>query len=137
MAALMGVKAKGALAVYANMDWLLLTFDHIWMLQKRRHENPLRQTVLRHPLSLCVDRNSPPLCRGGLPHHQHSLPGLEASEFSHQDDIPFMGDILNDKPLINDIRILGCEALVDLIANVDKVLKIVSNIVGDLAEQKA
>ncbi|CAH2277425.1 Hypothetical predicted protein [Pelobates cultripes] len=29
---------------------------------------------------------------------------------------------MNDKSLINNIRILGCEALADVIANVDKVL---------------
>ncbi|XP_053319624.1 uncharacterized protein LOC128491334 [Spea bombifrons] len=52
------------------------------------------------------------------------------------DDVPFMGDIVNDKTLIQDIRVLGCEVLADLIADVDKVLKFVSNIVGNLQQQR-
>ncbi|KAM4037042.1 uncharacterized protein ACNLHF_015835 [Anomaloglossus baeobatrachus] len=52
------------------------------------------------------------------------------------DDIPFLGDILNDKPLSQDIRVVSCGVLVDVITDLDKVLKFVSNIVGNLAQKQ-
>ncbi|XP_068128962.1 uncharacterized protein [Hyperolius riggenbachi] len=51
------------------------------------------------------------------------------------DDIPFLGDILNDKPLSTDIRDASCEIMVGVITDLDKVLKFVSNIAANLAQK--
>ncbi|XP_077326013.1 uncharacterized protein LOC143960894 [Lithobates pipiens] len=51
------------------------------------------------------------------------------------DDIPFLGDILNDKPLNTDIRDVSCEIMVGVITDLDKVLKFVSTITENLAQR--
>ncbi|KAE8614786.1 hypothetical protein XENTR_v10008308, partial [Xenopus tropicalis] len=62
------------------------------------------------------------------------LETLIAKATKYLEDIPIIGNILNDKILTQDIRNVGCGVLADIITEVDKILKIASNVAQSLGK---
>uniref|UniRef100_A0A803JQK9 Uncharacterized LOC116409722 n=1 Tax=Xenopus tropicalis TaxID=8364 RepID=A0A803JQK9_XENTR len=62
------------------------------------------------------------------------LQGLIAKAMKILSEIPFIGDLVNDQALSQDIRIVGCGVLVDILTFADKVMQIAAEIAGIFAK---
>ncbi|KAM4038102.1 uncharacterized protein ACNLHF_016461 isoform 2-T2 [Anomaloglossus baeobatrachus] len=58
--------------------------------------------------------------------------GLIAKVTKVLDDVPFLGEILQDKNLVGDIQDVSCGVMEVVMAELDKILKVISNIVANL-----
>ncbi|XP_077117253.1 uncharacterized protein LOC143773783 [Ranitomeya variabilis] len=51
-------------------------------------------------------------------------------------DIPYLGEILQEKNLISDIQNVSCRVMEEVMSELDKVLKVISNIVANLQKKQ-